>query len=312
MKTVIRKYCTLIAFVFLSSSLHAQLFLEDLNLYSDQILYKKIHDNPDINQYYPFVDGHGNYPDLNARKEFPKKIALISFYVWDEQLIEDKKSPTAFWNESTWINVDGENRLSGELAKYSISSIQHRFDSLGSKVIIPEEFTAEQRKAYDSIQIHYISSYRKKVPDSIQYDLCSASQFRFIKLPVQKLDYKFSDDMALLAKALNVDAVLIVENQIKYNGVTGVLQKITLNMYGDNPIAKPSGDSSAHKKGHIYNEGLLYLSMEMEMESIFTQYDEKKQITYESYLGYDRLLMLMIDQFYINYEKRTLIAPKKS
>lgn len=295
----------------LAGPVQAQLYLEDFNLYPDEALYKRIHDNPDINEYYPFIDGHGHYPNLAEHKQFPKKIAIVSFYVWDNLLIEDKKSPAVLWSESSWIISDSSNRLANEFSKYSVGALKHRFDSLGSVVIVPADFTREQKATYDSMQIHYLSSYRKRIPDSIHYEECSSAQFRFIKMPVQKLDYKFSNDMALLAKVLNVDAVLIVENHVKYkNGVSAILQKIVVNMYGPNPV--PTPPASNRIKGKEHYAGMLYVSMEMELEALFTQYDDTKYITYESYLEYDRIMMLITDQLYLAFVKRTEITPKKS
>ncbi len=293
-------------------SVNGQLFLEDLSLYPDQFIQKKIHENPDINEYYPFVDGHGNYPNLNAQSQFPKKVALISFYVWNNELVTTGKTVQDFWNGSYWIDSLRGNKLASSLIGYSLESIVHRFDSLGTVLITPSNFTPEQQLVYDSIQIHYLKSYRKKVPDSIQYDLCSAEPFRFIKLPAQKLDTDFSDSFKDLAKALNVDAVLIIENQVSYTGALGLINTISMNMYGFNPLKKEDGTAPALKKGLKFNEFLLYASIELDVEAIISQYNELKELKYENYIGYDRLLNLMIDQLYRSYQERSKILPKKS
>jgi len=308
MKTFVKYFQLAIVLITFSGS--AQVFLEDINLYPDQVLYKKAHDLPSINEYYPFIDGHGNYPNLSAQKAFPKKIALVSFYVWDNSLIEDAVSPQTLWHESSWI-ADHENRLANELAKYSVNAIEHRFDSLGSEVISPKDFTVAQKKVYDSLKIHYASSYRKRVPDSIQYDICAANQYRFIKIPSKPFDYEFSNDMALMAKLLGVDAVLVVENQVRYNGKTGIIQEMVMNLYGSNPVKRSSANSGKISNGNGYNDGLLYVSMVMDLEALFAQYDDTKLVTYENFLGVDRLIMLMSDQLYINYMERTKIEPKK-
>jgi len=291
-------------------SAHAQLFLEDLVLYPDQFIAKKIHDNPDINQYYPFVDGHGNYPNLNAKQEFPKKIALISFYVWNNEIVTSNKTLKEFWEGSTWVDSIRGNKLASSLIGYSLESIVSRFDSLGVKIITPNTFTREQHLAYDSVQIHYLSSYRKKVADSISYELCSAVPFRFIKLPNQKLDYDFGNSFTELAKILNVDAVLIIENQVSYTGTLGLINTISMNMYGFNPMNPPAEQNA--KKGNRFNEFLLYTSIELDVDAIISQYNENKELKYENYIGYDRLLDLMIDQLYRSYVERTKILPKKS
>ena len=300
-----------LAQLFLSETSVAQVYIEDLNLFPDEYLQKKIHDSPDINQYYPFSNGYGNYPNLNARSEFPEKIALISFYVWDPQIVVQQKTVEDFWAGSYWIDSVRGNKLASSLISYSLESLQERMDSLGSQLITPSDFTATQLTAYDSIQVDYLKTYRKKVPGNISYDLCSASPFKFIKMPTQKLDYAFANSLADLARILGVDAVLLVENQITYTGNLGLVNNIIMNLYGFNPVPKPTGTNAFVKKKYIYNDFLLYCSVEQEVAAIVSQYDINRELKYENYIGYDRLLDLMIDKVYTSYQERAKILPKK-
>lgn len=305
---------TLFTFTFLlfANKSNAQVFLEDLSLYPDSYIAKKIHDNPDINQYYPFVDGRGIYPNLNAQNNFPKRVALLSFYVWNDQIIITNKSVEEFWKGSSWIDSVRGNKLASSLISYSIESIVKQFDSLGTKIITPSDFTTEQKKAYDSLQIHYSKSYRKNVPNSISYELCSSSSFRFIKLPQQKLDVAFANSFEEIARILNVDAVLLVENKITYDGALGVINNIYMNMYGFNPMGTNLPENAKANKKVKYNDFLLYSSIELEVDAIISQYNANKELTYENYIGYDRLLDLMIDNLYNSYQARVKILPKKS
>lgn len=302
------------AFILFAETCSAQDFLEDLSLYPDSYITKKIHDNPDINQYYPFVDGHGNYPNLNAQNNFPKKVALLSFYAWNDQIVVTNKSVQEFWKETSWIDPVRGNKLASSLYSYSIESITKQFDSLGTKIITPSDFTAEQKNAYDSLQARYVKSYRKKVPDSISYELCSSSSFRFIKLPNQKLDADFANSFEDIARILNVDAVLIIENKITFDGSLGLINNIYMNMYGFNPMGT-NLETNSHKKAKKsmqYNDFLLYASIELEVNAVISQYNANKELTYENYIGYDRLLDLMIDNLYNSYQARVKILPKKS
>jgi hypothetical protein len=308
---VILFICT---FLVHANNVEAQVFLEDLSLYPDSYITKKIHDNPDINQYYPFIDGRGNYPNLNAQNNFPKKIALLSFYVWNDQIVLSNKSVEEFWKGSSWIDSVRGNKLASSLLSYSIESVVKRFDSLGTKIITPSDFTAEQKKSYDSLQIHYSKSYRKKGYDSISYELCSSSSFRFIKLPNQKLDADFANSFEDIARILNVDAVLLIENKITYDGSLGIINNVYMNMYGFNPMGTNLAENAQAKtkNGVKHNDFLLYASIELEVDAIISQYNANKELTYENYIGYDRLLDLMIDHLYISYQERAKILPKKS
>lgn len=300
--------CSAVVF---STSVQAQLFLEDFTLFPDQVIEKKIHENPDITEFYPFIDGHGNYPNLSNSKEFPKKIALVSFYVWDNTLINTNKSASDFWAETGWVDAVRGNKLSASLMSYSVESIVERFDSLGSQIITPDDFTPEQKALYNSINVQYSNSYRRKISDSSNYDMCTASPYKFVKLPNNKIDPKFANSFAELAKILNVDAVIVVENQISNLGLYGLINTITMNLYGFNPVENKPAESSK-KKGHAFNEFMLYSSIEMDVNAIISQYSEKKELLYENYIGYDRLLDLMIDKLYTGYIERSKITPKKS
>lgn len=294
-----------------SISVQAQLFLEDFTLFPDQYIEKKIHEVPDITEFYPFVDGHGNYPNLSNKKEFPKKIALVSFYVWDNTIIQTNKSASEFWAETGWVDAVRGNKLAASLMSYSLESIVHEFDSLGTKLITPENFTPEQKKFYDSIQINYSNSYRRKISDSSNYDMCVASPYKLMKLPKNKIDANFANSFTGLAKLLNVDAVIVIENQISSLGLYGLINTITMNLYGFNPVENKTSDA-VKKKNYTFNEFMLYSSIEMEVNAIVTQYGEKKELLYENYIGYDRLLHLMINKLYVGYIARSKIIPKKS
>jgi hypothetical protein len=298
----------ILIFIFVATVANAQDFLEDLSLHPDNYVTKKIHDNPDLNQYYPFVDGRGNYPNLNAKKEFPKTIALISFYIWNDQLIVSNKSPSEFWKETSWIDSIRGNKLASSLNSYSIESIVKRFDFLGTKLITPSDFTKEQRDVYKSFKVNYSKDFRKK-GDSTSYELCSSSSYRFIKISSNKLDVAFSNSFEEIARALNVDAVLLIENNVGFDGKIGLVNSVQMNLYGFNPMGKDKPDLIKSKNG--YNNFQLYTSIELDIDAIVSQYNEAKELTYENYIGYDRLLDLMIDYMYVAYKKRTEIAPKK-
>ena len=84
-----------------------------------------------------------------------------------------------------------------------------------------------------------------------------------------------------------------------------------MNLYGFNPMGVDKSNENVKKNKIGYNNFQLYTSIELEIDAIVSQYNEAKELTYENYIGYDRLLDLMIDNMYIAYKKRTEIAPKK-
>jgi hypothetical protein len=301
-----------LTFLLFPNNSNGQVFLEDLSLYPDSYITKKIHDNPDVNQYYPFIDGRGSYPNLNAQNNFPKKVALLSFYVWNDQIILTNKSVEEFWKGSSWIDSVRGNKLASSLISYSIESIIKRFDSLGTKIIIPSDFTVDQKAAYDSVQVIYSKSYRKNVPASISYELSAPSSYKFIKLPNQKLDADFANSLEEIARILNVDAVLFIENKTTYDGSLGIINNVYMNMYGFNPMGTNMPTNGKVNKKVTYNDFLLYGSIELEVNAIISQYNAAKELTYENYIGYDRLLNLMIDHLYTMYQTRAKILPKKS
>lgn len=308
-KKIVILLITSVAFVNVT---YGQDFLEDLSLYPDSYITKKIHDNPDINQYYPFIDGRGNHPNLNSKKDFPKKVALVSFYVWNDELVISKKTVEEFWANTSWIDSLRGNKLASSLNSYSIESIIHQFDSLGTELITPSNFSVEQKNTYDTFQVNYSKPYRKNVPEGIKYDLCSSSSYRFIKISKDKLDSDFANSFKDLAQLLNVDAVLLIENKISFDGKLGLINTITMNLYGFNPMGvEELVNTRKSNKKITYNDFLLYTSIELKVDAVISQYNEQVELTYENYIGYDRLLDLMIDRMFDAYKKRTEILPKK-
>lgn len=290
----------------LSNRAWAQYYLEDINkYYVDEILYRKIHDFPELPLYYPFADGKGMHPNLNAIPTFSKKVALVSFYVWDNEMLETRVSPLKQWSGSTWIDDEGNNRLAGDLSRYCVPQMRTTFDSLGTILLTPDDFNEKQRAVYDSFLMKYKRSYRAKINDSISYDICASKDYKFIKTPLLNNDLIAATTLGELATALEVDAVLIIQNDVLFDGRYGILNNIHLYMYGPNPMAT---DSVPFNKKGYYN-GQLYLQIKMELFGRVSQYEEG-QITYENYTGYDRMVRLMVNNLYREYRKRSKIAPK--
>lgn len=306
MKTVRSIFYSLLLLLNLPVGVQAQYYLEDINTYYvDEILYRKIHDFPELPLYYPFVDGKGMYPNIQAVKTFPKKVALVSFYVWDNAMLETRVSPQKQWAGTAWFDEEGNNRLASDLSKYSVPRMRSTFDSIGTIFLTPADFNEAQKAVYDTFQMEYKKSYRARINDSISYDKTCSKDYRFIKTPLTYNDLIAANALGKLATDLGVDAVLIVQNDILFDGRYGIINNIHLFMYGPNPMKPDSG--SFNKEG--YYDGQLFLQIKMELFGRISQYEEG-QLTYENYSGYDRMLRLMINEMYWDYRTRSKISPK--
>lgn len=292
----------LIALVIIPTRLFSQVYFDDLNRnFNESKFDNKIYDFPEIARYYPFSDGHGLHPDLSKLPSFPKKIALVSFNVWDNSLVLLNKSPEHFWTDKNWIH-DDENFVAFAMHHYGIDNIKYVFDSVGITVITPEEFDVNQQAIYNSFTINYSKNFRRNVSDSIQFDLCAAPGYKFIKNPVDETDESACEDLGLLAVALGVDAVLIIENDVISDARHGVLKKVKFSLYGENPNYNLGIEKPNYK-------GLHYLTTTAMVNAKFFEHYKDDKI-FESYACYDKIIHSITKHMLVEFEVRKSIKSK--
>jgi hypothetical protein len=260
---------------------------------------KKIFDLPELYRFYPFTDGHGVHPDLNKLSTFPQKIALISFNVWDNSLVLLNKSPEDYWNDKNWINED-ENFVAFAMHHYGIDNLKYIFDSVGCSLITPDGFSVSQKRIYDSFEISYSKNFRKYVSDSINFNLCAAPGYLFIKNPIDKSDYLACNALGILAKLLGVDAVLIVENNISSALMIGILNNIEFSLYGLNP-------NVANTSKNIC-KGMHFLTSKAVVDATFFEFNKNK--IFESYACYDKIIHCLSKHFIEEFNVRKSIKAK--
>lgn len=248
------------------------------------------HVHYDFNQNKIRDNGKGFAVSMKALGAMPKRVALISFYVDDPGLT--KKSGTAQTGRSyntTNTGSGNARQFAGEFFNDASGELRTVFASYGMTLLMPDEFlTSEAKKrAYKEFEVKHtvanrvgnkIGGFFKNVGNSgttLETDE-AAEGFRLIKIntreeadpkkkAVEKQNLAGSMDSQMiesvgyeLAKALEVDAVLVIYNtqlaDEKWNKSRFYLAAASMVLFGPNPTPLQEGK----KDNMFYSKGLFY------------------------------------------------------
>lgn len=216
-----------------------------------------------------FDDGHGMYAWPPALKQFPKRVGLISFMVFDPGLFETSSKKYGYMTlvktESGFLTASTTKELTKVLYEMSIADLKKDFTNYGSTLLTPDEFLSSdaQREIYKSFP------FKEK---GLAKMMSSESQANTLSSPEGYATY-YSENMTMpdyveavtaKVKELGLDAALIVKIQMGANGETISIQSITTAMYGPNPVPKDPGKKYvAVNPATGYHEGVVYNAVKL-------------------------------------------------
>ena len=252
--------------------------------------------------------GKGLVPYLKALGGPPKRVALVSFNAWDHGN-KKEKSYNFYGGDYTYhvlntrsysVDEQAMDVVATELFDASIAGLKAEFAAVGMQLLTPEEFadTPEKRQAYETVKIEeggmgkLFATLQSK--DAVEWQWGAPPGYRIIKLPtvgdargnnfalsttgigVGKLADSAGYD---LAKALGVNAVLILYNVIQAEAKTIRLRGAYLYMFGPNPV--PDSGQGAYWKGQEYSG--VYLRTDVD----FMETDKDGKLVAADFAGYD-------------------------
>jgi hypothetical protein len=253
------------------------------------------------------ASGKGPVPYYKALGGPPKRVALLSYYVYDCGN-KKEKSYSLYGgdyvyrvNNSRSINVATEEmgKLATELHDAGIEPLKQAFAAVGMQLLTPEEYldTPEKKAAYENAQIEVggmgslFGALQSKA--ATQWQWGPADGYRLVKLTtvgdvrgnnfalattgvgVGKLAASAGHD---LAKALGVDAVVILYDVVQAEEKSFRLRGAYMYMFGPNPV--PDTGQDLYWKGHQYSG--VYLRTDVD----FIEMDKKGGVVSEDYAGY--------------------------
>ena len=249
--------------------------------------------------------GRGPVPYYKGMGTPPKRVALVSFYVWD---CGNKKESayTMYGGNYTYrvkntrtidVNAEATEMLANELLDAGIGPLKSAFASVGMQLLTPEEFadTDEKKEAYANAQIKVggVEKFVRWLQGQNWASTGVASGYRLIQLTnagdVKGNQFRLLNngvgvaDLAQtgghdFAKALGVDAIVILYNVVQGQKNAIRMRGAYMYMFGPNPV--PDTGQSLYWRGHQYSG--VYLRM----DAPFITTDKKGNLIEADYEGY--------------------------
>ncbi|MFZ4521628.1 MAG: hypothetical protein ACOYNC_07980 [Bacteroidales bacterium] len=217
-----------------------------------------------------FEDGHGMYAWSPALKQFPKRVGLLSFMVFDPGFFEQSGRTygnlTISRTESGYLSASGTKELADGLYSMSIEALKKDFGNYGATLLTPEEFanTAALREIYHTFD------FREK---GLAKMMSSESSANTLAVPGNYMTYyaenltmpAYMDAITAKIKALGLDAAMIIKIQMGVDGNGTIsVQSVSTALYGPNPVPKnPDKKYIAINPATGYHEGNVYSAVKM-------------------------------------------------
>jgi len=220
-----------------------------------------------------FDDGHGMYAWPPALKQFPKKVGLISFMVFDPGLFETSTKKYGQYmklvkTESGFLSASTTKELTKVLYELSIADLKKDFANYGSMLLTPDEFCTSdaQRELYKSFP------FKEK---GLAKMMSSESSANTLSVPDGYTTY-YAENMTMpdyveavttKIKELGLDAAIVVKIQMgaKSDNIETIsIQSISVAMYGPNPVPKnPDKKYVAINPSTGYHDGVVYNAVKL-------------------------------------------------
>jgi hypothetical protein len=239
------------------------------------------------------ADGSGVFPVMTKLEGVPKKVALVTFYVFDIGTVGTNMTGSEVYTTS--ITTKGGNKFANSFFAEGIEPIKAAFKARGMEVLLPGQFLDTPEKRQQFFAFYPTLSKLTKLFESGRRigEMAAADDFHFMYLSDGR-DFKLSESMGdSLCKILGVDAVLSVINDVSTDGQYFSLGKVQMVMHGPNPVKRLPDHKYIGAFGAGYQSGLLYQATIMDINRLFMQKHPKKGIVYENYKGYDKIAGLM-------------------
>jgi len=245
--------------------------------------------------------GTGPVPYLHALGTPPKRVALISFYVWDAGNVRQSVYNTEFtWKFSKSVTSKGIERIASGLYDAGIKPLKESFASHGMTLLAPDEYldSAAKRTAYDSFKLEHgalgsIMGFLQSKDRSVSF---SAEGFRLLELPAnaggKNKDFRMAaqgGDGKLfqglghdLAETLSVDAVFIIYNVLQAESKSIEILDTYAYMFGPNPVK--------NDKATLYWTGHQYTGAHLPLGVTLMKLDKKGNEVENDFAGYAHVM----------------------
>jgi hypothetical protein len=251
--------------------------------------------------------GKGLVPYLKALGAPPKRVALVSFCIWDSG--NKKEKSYRFYGGNYVLQMDNTyklavdaselDKLATELHAAAVGPLKEEFAAVGMQLLTPAEFldTPAKQEAFQSTKVEVggmgalMGFLQKGAAEEWQWG--TPDGYRLIKLPTAGDARGNNYSLALqgmgvgslantaghdLAKAIGVDAVVIMYNVVQAGSTSIRLRGSYAYMFGPNPVAN-SGQS-------MYYPGQQYSGAYLRTDVDFVKTDKDGKAVEVDYPGF--------------------------
>jgi hypothetical protein len=251
--------------------------------------------------------GKGLVPYLKALSGPPKRVALVSFYIWDSG--NKKEKSYRFYGGNYVMQMDNTyevavdaselDKLATELHAAAVGPLKEEFAAVGMQLLTPAEFldTPAKQEAFQSTKVEVggmgalMGFLQKGAAEEWQWG--TPDGYRLIKLPTAGDARGNNYSLALqgmgvgslantaghdLAKAIGVDAVVIIYNVVQAESTSIRLRGSYMYMFGPNPVAN-TGQS-------MYYPGQQYSGAYLRTDVDFIKTDKDGKALETDYAGF--------------------------
>jgi hypothetical protein len=233
----------------------------------------------------------------------PKKVGLISFYLWDVGEYKFNAMANAYggtYERTSQLTPKGANHFATKLAELGVPALKKAFAAHGMDLLEPVDFisTEEQRQAYVTFQLPTgklggatlaVADWMQKNPKASS----AAAGYSGINTHLW-MDAKGLTALEDLRQKLGLDAMVVLANTSNSDAKEVRLDGIQLSMYGHNPVPIPAMKIAqiAWSPGAPYAQGMFGKGFQ---GTVIAEM-KKGEVKAEFYEGYDVILETLADE----------------
>ena len=226
----------------------------------------------------------------------PKKVGLISFYLWDSGTFEFNAMAHQYggvYQETAGLTPKGANHFATKLAEAGIPALKNAFAAQGMELLLPVEFakTDQQRQAYVNFALPMgklggaalnIAQWIQKTPKASS----AATGFNGIHTHLWQ-DATMLTALEELRQQLGLDVIAVLANTSVSDKKGVMLTGVEFYMYGHNPVPKPSQKIAQF----AWSPGMPYAKAQFGkgFKGVQIAKIKKGEVEAEDYEGYDKI-----------------------
>lgn len=242
----------------------------------------------------------------------PKKVGLISFYLWDVGEIKYNAMARVYggsYESKAGLTPKGANHFATKMAEQGVPALKKVFALHGMELLEPVEFVTneEQKNAYVNFTLPTgkIGGFGKAVSDwASRTPKVSSAAAGYNGIPVHLwMDAHGLRALDELRVLLGLDALVVLGNTSGSNAGGVALSGIYLSMYGINPIPKPPQKIAQIAYAPLMPIALGGFGFGKDGWTPLA-YLKKGQITDEFYEGYGKAVETLADVTLVTFDKQ--------